>query len=276
MNNKEAQYMKQLLCLACWIVSYAVPAVAAPNAAEDLGKVSVAMIIDKHVAARGGLDAWRAVNTLTLSGRMEVGGQEDSDLPFVMKMKRPHKGRMEIRFEDQTALQVYDGSQGWKFRPFLGRDDVEPYTDDEAREAAAWEELDGPLVDYARKGTKVSLLGIEVLEGRKAYKLKLTMKGGDERKIWIDAATFLERRMDDVPRKVDGRLRGVTVYYRDYRKEGGLMMPHVFETVVEGDRQPYKMYIEDVSVNEPMDEALFLKPDPAMVRASAIQKEHHP
>ena len=30
---------------------------------------------------------------------------------------------------------MYDGTQGWKLRPFLNRNDVEPFTADEARSA---------------------------------------------------------------------------------------------------------------------------------------------
>ncbi len=260
--------MKRYFFLACCLVSFSVPAVAAPKAAKT-SQLTVAQIINKNVAARGGLKAWRAVNTLTLSGRMEAGGKEDPELPFVMRMKRPHKSRLEIRFEEQTALQVYDGHQGWKVRPFLGRDDeVEPYTTAEAREAASWQELDGPLVDYAKKGTKVSLLGNEVVEGHKTYKLKLTMKSGEHRNVWIDASSFLERRIDGEPRKMDGKMRNVTVYYRDYQKEHGLMLPHTFETVIDGGKQPYKMYIEHVAVNQPMEDALFAKPSLALVHAS--------
>jgi hypothetical protein len=95
-----------------------------------------------------------------------------------MEMKRPHKSRLEIRFRDQTAFQVYDGTNGWKVRPFLNRNDVESFTPDEAKLAANWAELDGPLVDYASKGTTISLQGMEAVEGRDTYKLKLTLKGG--------------------------------------------------------------------------------------------------
>jgi len=276
--------MKRFLVLAACLASFSGAAAAAPYAIKTTepdaneppaGKLTMAQIVDKNLAARGGLKAWRAVNTLTMSGRLEVGGKDDPELPFVMRMKRPHKSRLEIRFEEQTALQVYDGQQGWKVRPYLGRDEVEPYTSAEAREASRWQELDGPLVDYENKGTKVKLLGTEIVEGHKAYKLELTMKGGDQRNIWIDATTFLESKIDGEPRKMDGKLRSVAVYYREYRKESGFTMPHVFETVVEGGRS-YKMYVEQVEFNQPMDETLFLKPDLGMVRASTPMKELHP
>jgi len=70
-------------------------------------------------------------------------------------MKRPGKSRVEIEFAGKTAVQVYDGTNGWKLRPYLNRNDVEPFTAEEAKSEAG-KTLDGPLVDYAAKGTRSS------------------------------------------------------------------------------------------------------------------------
>jgi outer membrane lipoprotein-sorting protein len=255
--------MKRLLFLVCLVAPLATMAVeAAPT-----NRLTAEQIVDKNVAARGGLQAWRAVNTLTMSGQIDVGGTKDTKLPFVMTMKRPHKSRFELRFREQTALQVYDGAHGWKLRPFLGRDEVEPYTAAEARSAATATELDGPLVDYANKGTKVELQGMDTVEGHPAYKLKLTMKGQAERRLWVDATSFLELKIDGEPRKLDGRMRNVAIYYRDYKTESGLTVPYVLETVVEGNKQGRKMTIQQLTVNPPIDDALFAKPQLAAAKA---------
>ena len=123
--------------------------------------LNVGQIVDKNIAARGGLTAWRNVKTLTLSGDLDAGGKPNRTLPFVLKEKRPRKSRLEIVFKDQTSVQVYDGAQGWKVRPFLNRNEVETYTPAEARSAAAEQDLDGPLMDYAAKGTQIALAGID-------------------------------------------------------------------------------------------------------------------
>ncbi len=250
--------------LVCGMISLTASIAVAAEKATPPAKLSVAQIIERNVAARGGLKAWQAVNTLTMSGQLEAGGTKDTELPFVMEMKRQHKSRLEIRFEGQTAVQVYDGSHGWKVRPFLGRNEVEPFTEDEAKAAEQWDELDGPLMDYAKKGNKVQLLGTENVEGHPAYKLKLTMKEGEQRHLWIDARTFLERKIDGQPRKLDGKFRHVAIIYRDYRKEGGLSVPHTFETVVDGAKKSYKMTIDRVKVNQPLEDTLFNKPQLAM------------
>ena len=252
--------MKRILLLAGSLASFAAMAAVATDAAPA-GGLSAAQIVDRSVAARGGLDAWRAVRTLSLQGQLEAGGKQNAQLPFVMKMKRSHKSRLEISFDKQTAVQVYDGAHGWKVRPFLNRIEAEPYTPEEAKAAESWQELDGPLVDYAGKGTKVALVGKEAVEGHDAYKLKLTFKNGDERNLWVDTNSFLELKIDGEPQRLDGKMRHVAIYYRDYKAEQGLNVPHVLETVIDGGNQSHKMFIERVGVNQPMDDALFAKPN---------------
>lgn len=222
--------------------------------------MSAAQIVERNVAARGGLQAWHAVNTMTMSGQMEAGGTKNTRLPFTMTLKRPHKSRIEIRFNDQTAFQVYDGAQGWKVRPFLGRNEVEPYSPAEAKAAASWAELDGPLMDYAAKGTRIDVLGMEMVEGHRAYVLKLTMKDNTSRRVWIDASSFLEVKIDGDPRKLDGKPHNVAIFYRDYRKEGGLVIPHTLETAVVGARGTHKLIIDKVTLNPQADDTLFAKP----------------
>lgn len=244
------------------------PAARAAEAKKPAG-LSAAQIADRNVKARGGLKAWQAVRTLKLSGELDAGGKTDPKLPFTLYMRRPNSSRLELTFAGKNAVQVYDGTQGWKLRPYLNRDDVEPFKPDELAAAAAASDLDGPLVDYASRGTRLELLGTEKVEGKPAYKLKLTLKGGERRLLWVDATTFLEVKMSGEPRKLDGRPHQVAIYTRDYRTVDGLKIPFVQETVVEGVKQSRKMVVKAVAVNPPLQDALFAKPTPEMAKLSA-------
>jgi outer membrane lipoprotein-sorting protein len=225
-----------------------------------LGSFTAAQLIDRNVAAKGGLQAWRAVQTITFSGKMDAGGKSRTQLPFVLEKKRPRKTRVELAFKNDTAVQVYDGVNGWKLRPYLGRKTVEPYSADELKAAGFESELDGPLVDYAAKGNKVELAGIERVEDRDAYKLKVTMKGGQVQHIWLDAETFLEVKVEGTPRRMDNKARSVAIYLRDYKSVSGLKVPYVIETAVEGNKDTHKIFIESVAVNAKLDDAKFAKP----------------
>lgn len=251
-------------------------------------------ILQKNAEARGGLPAWRKVRTMSLSGNLDAGAPRDQaklaaaylrartetkaearrrvaqrgldgdgkqvQLPFVMEMKRPGKSRLEITFRGEKAVQVYDGGNGWKLRPFLGRREVEPFNAEEVRVAAQQSDLDGPLLDAARKGSKVELLGTEKVEGREAYKLHVTGGGGLPRNVWVDAQTYLEVKIDG-SRRMDGVPRPVFTYFRDWRTVDGLLIPHLLETAVEGIRGSEKIRVEQVAVNPPLEESRFGKPD---------------
>jgi outer membrane lipoprotein-sorting protein len=186
-------------------------------------------------------------------------GDQQAQLPFVMEMKRPGKSRIEIEFAGKTAVQVFDGTNGWKVRPFLNRKEVESFTPDELKSEQG-KDLDGPLVDYAAKGTTVEVEGIEPVEGHDAYKLKLTTKSGSVQHVWIDKQSFLDVKIEGVPRRMDGKMRTVWVYQREFRSVQGVMIPFLLETAVDGFHETHKMTIEKAVVNPKLDDNLFAKP----------------
>jgi hypothetical protein len=284
------------------VLGFVTSLTAADIAASKSG-LSAAQIVDRNVAARGGLEAWRAVKTMSFAGKLGAGGNqratlevpspaqavgrkggqsipslrpaEEMQLPFLMELARPRKMRFELQFNGQTALQVYDGAQGWKLRPFLNRRVIETYTADELKLSSAQADLDGPLVDYAAKGTRVELAGTEKVEDRDTYKIKMTMRSDQVLHVWIDAQTFLEAKIQGQPRRMDGTDHPTEVYFRDYRQVEGLQIPFVLETRVlpvaktaTGLRDvpvpPERIKIEKVVVNPKFDGALFSKPDAAL------------
>lgn len=270
---------KTVLAFGCAAL---LPLVGSAVESGSTGSLTAAQIVEKNVAARGGLSAWRAVKAVSWSGKMEAGGnnrptlaipspeakhvkapirpQEQTQLPFVLELERPRKSHLEIEFGGQTALQVYDGTQGWKVRPFLNRHQVESFSQAELASAAGQDELDGPLVDYAAKGTTVALDGREALDGHDTYKLTLTFKDHHVRHVWVDAKSFLEYREDGEPRKLDGRTHPVWVYLSDYRTVSGVTVPTVFETRVQGVASSEKISIEKVQINPSLPAAHFGKP----------------
>ena len=273
----------------------AVSAVLATDTQSARTGLSAAQIVDKNVAARGGLQAWRAVQTLSLEGKMGAGGNqratlavpgpaganakgmitphrpaEEAQLPFLMELKRGRKMRFELQFAGKTAIQVYDGTNGWKLRPFLNRMEVESYTADELKKASMQSDLDGLLVDYAAKGSRIDLEGAETVEGRNTYKLKVTEKNGQAVHVWVDAETFLETKVEGQPRRLDGTDHPVELYYRDYRTVDGLQIAFVLETRVlpvgktalglrDTPVPTEKIVIDKVVVNPKLEENLFSK-----------------
>jgi hypothetical protein len=283
---------KSLLLSIPLCLSFSYPLLAAQRK-TTAARLSAAQVVKKHVSARGGLQAWRAIQTLSLSGKMDAGAgdsiarslrvarpgasnrkarreiaasaakpepEKQVQLPFTLARQRPNKSRLEIEFAGKTAVQVYDGTNGWKLRPYLNRNDVEPFTSQEAKSAAANADMDDPLIDYKAKGTKVELEGVEPVGGHDAYKLKLTSKTGTVQHVWIDAKSFLDVKVEGVPRRMDGKLRSVWLYQRDFRSVQGLKIPFIVEAIVDGYPQAHKIVLDKVAVNPKLDAAAFAKP----------------
>ena len=59
---------------------------------------------------------------------------------------------------------------------------------------------------------------------------------------------------------MDGRMRKVAIFSRDFKPVGGLQFPHTIETVVESVKGSHKMTIQTIKINPPLDDTLFAKP----------------
>ncbi len=259
--------MKRYLAICGVLAAILTPQARAADAKRPAA-LSAEQIARKNGEARGGAEAWRAVRSLKMTGELGAGGKTETNLPFALYQQRGHRSRLEITFGGKNAVQVYDGKQGWKLRPFLNRDDVEPFKPDELESAASAAEFDGLLVDHVAKGTRIEVLGTEKVEGKENYKLAVTLANGTRRLLWVDATTFLETKVSGDPRKLDGKPHQVAVYSRDYRTVNGLKIPFVQETVVEGVKQGHKMVVKEVSVNPALPDSLFAKPTVAMASVS--------
>jgi hypothetical protein len=286
------------ICISLVLASCLAAAAETPQPQANL---SAAEIVAKNVAARGGLQAWRNVQTLAESGKLGAGGNQRATLrvptsgtpavvgrknnqqmlpsrpvqevmlPFRMEVARPRKMRFELDFNGQTAIQVYDGVNGWKLRPFLNRRVVEAFTEDELKISSMRPDfMEGPLVDYAAKGTRVELAGNEKVEDRNTYKIKMTMNSGQVLHVWIDAETFLEAKIEGQPKRMDGTDHPVEIYFRDYRPVEGLEIPFILETRVlpvaknalglrDTPVPPEKIIVDKVVVNPKFDDSLFAK-----------------
>jgi outer membrane lipoprotein-sorting protein len=233
-------------------------ALAKPKATPP--KLSAEQIVAKNVAARGGREAWRKVQTMVWAGHIESVHASVPSLLFTLSQKRPNMMRFEVNAMSERTVRVFDGAQGWKLRPSHGRPDVHPFTREEVRFAQTGPGLDGPLMDYADKGSSVSVVGIDEIEKHNAYHLILRTASGESQHVWVDANSFLEIRYDRSAGGPDGASRTVSVVYRDYKTTDGLQIPSIIETGVGPGTPPDRMVVEKVVLNPPLGDQTFRIP----------------
>ena len=214
-------------------------------------------LIARNVAARGGADAWRAVESLRLAGQMDLG--QGMHVPYVMEQKRPDKMCLEFVFDDETATQCVNGESGWKLLPFLGRDKPEVMTDQEYREMSGGAAIDGLLFNSAERGYTVKLLGKEVVAGRVALKLQVTLASGAVRWVYVDEETALDIKMEST-RMLRGKEQIVETFYYDWQETDGLLIPRRQETKMKGDSESHFLTVDSVTSNPNPDDSRFAMP----------------
>lgn len=253
--------------------------------------LDVDTILQRNAEARGGLAAWRKVQSLSYSGVLDAGHQRpqpDAEfanpnaslkerhharvkheqeveaaapiaLPFTLEAARGRKTRLEVTVSDRTAVQVYDGSTGWKLRPWLAGKGPQPYSAEELKLAADQADIDGWLLDARSKGNQVAVEGVDAVDGHAAYKLKVTLANGDLRHVWVDAQSFLEVRVEGA-RRMDGKLKAMYTELKDYRTVDGVRIPFLMETRMDGIQDVDRIVIEKAAVNPAIPAGHFAKP----------------
>jgi len=235
---------------------------AAVYASEQIPEhdLSADQIVEKNVAARGGLDAWRKIQTMVWVGHVDSANAPAQDLPFMLALKRPNKTRFEITVLNQKAVRVFDGRQGWKLSPsVMGNADFRPYTMDELKSAHDEQVIDGPLIDHEAKGVSITIDGVDKVDGHDAYRLAVKLPSGVARHVWVDAQSFLDVKYDRQARGAHGPVT-VEVKYSDYRNVDGLQIPFMIESGAAASGKSDKLTIDKLSLNPPLDDVMFTRP----------------
>ncbi len=221
-------------------------------------------IVAKAIAARGGMDNIKSVQTLHMEGTISFG--EDAVGKIVAEWKRPGKFRQELVMNGKTMLRITNGSEGWSLNPFAGDATLRPLGPEEMKLIGEQADFDKPLVDYKAKGNAVELLGKEQVEGKDAYKLKVTLKGGEVRLEDIDAVSYLEVKWNGKLKNGEKELEFST-FFHDYRPVNGLQFPFTIDTDTVGSDAKQKIVFDKIEVNSALDDARFQKPpaEPAVV-----------
>jgi len=211
----------------------------------------------KNIEARGGLDKLKAIQTMRISGSLEVQGFKAA---IVSEMKRPDKVRQSFTLQGMTEIDAYDGTSAWKISPFQGKKDPELMGEDELRGMQDQADIDGPLVDAAAKGNKMEALGKQSLDGNDVLVLRVTLKNGDQFTYYFDPDTFLETRVDQAI-FLRGTARETTTEFGSFKEVQGVLIPFSIQAGPKARAdQRQKVTVDKVEMNVPMDDSMFVMP----------------
>lgn len=213
-------------------------------------------LLAKNLQARGGLERLKAVETIKLTAKVTGSGQQ---MTITTWMKRPNLVRQEMSgAQGQTLVQAFDGTRAWMLNTMMGASTPSELPAAQAEQLKNNADFDGPFVDYRAKGHTIELLGQEMFEGARVYRLRVTKKDGPSQLVFLDAETGLERRLT-AQLQQGGQTMTVDQVMSDFRSVSGLMIAFSTRTIVNG-QLVMSVTVGTAEVNTPIDDSLFRMP----------------
>jgi hypothetical protein len=224
------------------------------HAAGDLPLPAPSELLAKSDDAVGGLAAWNQTTSRRMKGVFQT---EDASVFVAIEIleKSPNKSLSKITLPNGVVVrEVCDGRNAWienslrQYQEFTG-----------AMLASRLRRAD--FNDHARLEKMAStgkVIGIEKVGTHNAYVLEFSPEKKLLSRVYIDVDSKLTVRTEDVFTTADGPYT-VRLDMDDYRDVNGLKFPFRIKRTEKG--AIINIRLTQVTVDPPLDDSLFLKPD---------------
>ena len=179
---------------------------------------SVDEIIRRYLDARGGNHKLNAIRSIYMEGSRTMMGTQ---IPLKVTIVHNKLYRTDFAFKDIPGYSVVTPTEGWSFIPTRSLN-AEPIPAEHVSAMQLHLDIAGPMVDYKTKGHKAELQGKETIDGKEAYKIKMTLYNHQEILYYIDKETSLliqskQTNVDDT--------QEIITNYSDYKLFEDVLFP---------------------------------------------------
>jgi predicted aspartyl protease len=209
-------------------------------------------LLARHLAALGGADAIRSINSITSTAEIEILG---TGLKGTIRSEslRPCLSYSKLSLGYFKIRKGYDGKRIWMVDPNgklqFRRDDASL----EYQKTACL--IDSQEYLFGGAGFAVEAIGRDTVDGVSCDVLRIDVDGGASARLFLNDSTYLIERIEI--RASDGT---VIETYGDYRRVGGVMFPFFTRTELPAVGQRIEMRCRSVTQNETIDPIVFLPP----------------
>jgi outer membrane lipoprotein-sorting protein len=223
-------------------------------------------ILSKYFENTGGIEKWKSIQNVKMTGTGKQGGME---IPLVILQLKDGRQMTSFSLQGKEIKQgVYDGHSLWSHN--FANMKAEK-SDAEATEnfKQTIGEFPDPFLNYKERGLKVELLGKETVDGTETFKIKLTKKPikvdgtptDDISFYYFDAENFVPIMTESEIKSGQGKGMVVQNKMSDYQDVNGLMFPFSMAQGVKGQQQGgFQMTISKIEVNLKVDDKEFAFP----------------
>jgi hypothetical protein len=205
-------------------------------------------VIASHVTATGGAENWKKVQSMKITGHVEVQGIEIS---FSQQAVHGKGFRVDAEFQGMQIIEICTPTKSWSQNPFGGKTSLEPNSEEEHKQRVDQLDIQNEFVDWKEKGSSVELLGKDEEDGNEYFKVRLTTKTGNTTVYFIDIKTYLVYKTKRTS-KMQGQEMEMETKMYDYKPLPiGIKVPH------KTDQMGQVLVFEKVEVNTAIADSLF-------------------
>jgi hypothetical protein len=226
-----------------------------PPAAAAAKLPTVDELCDKFAKASGGKEAWAKLQTMTMTGTVDIPTFGVSGKMEILA-KRPNKILRTTSVMDGQYVhkEAFDGQAGWVSDPQSG---LKAMTGSQLEQAKVETVFDSDIrLKEIYPDLKVT--GRAKVGDRDAITAVAHEPGGKTLTMYFDEKSWLRIAEDSEGPDESGTVVKANLIFEDYRAAGDIQLAHQIRISAPNITLVYK--IDDVKFNEPVDDAKFAMP----------------
>jgi hypothetical protein len=226
------------------------PEMMASGAKSESANPAGDVLLDKYLAAVGGVDALKKITSRVAKGTVTAFG--DQHMPIDIYSKAPDKRVSVMKMKDGESVTAYNGKVGWL--AVLGR--VHMMNEQESFGARMDSDF-AFAADVKSLYYKWTTLPGEKIDGHDTWLVMGRNEGEPPLKLYLDKQSNLLARMI---RYIDSPLgyNPTQIDYADYRAADGVKTPYRWTVARPGNR--FTIQVDELKQNVPVDDAKFVQP----------------
>lgn len=205
-------------------------------------------VVEKYIEAIGGKDKLQTVQDISMKMTTSVQGMS---LETVLQQKAPNKYAMSVMMNGMAMQeQKYDGTNAAVSQ--MGQTQK---LEGEQLESMKQQSILFAETKYKELGYKLTLKGVEQIEGKNAYQVEIETPNGDKVTEFYDIETGYKIRSVSV---VDNGGNTATIVndFGDYKEVDGIKFPHTM-TITGAAPVPLNSKVTSIEINKGIADSVF-------------------
>ena len=187
-------------------------------------------IVTKNLENTGGLKNWKKLNSVKLTGTVNLNLGESFPIEIIQKKENLTKTTFTINNKKQI-IEGFDGKKAYQMN--FSTNKVETLTSYQA------EPFESDLINYKEKGFTIKYVGQEKIENKNCYKIQL--KKDDKSLFYYFNIKNLQLEKEENKNEI--------IIYSDYKNVGGYQFAFRIESINKKDNSSFVIELNKIEIN---------------------------